>query len=159
MAHYQPLRPWCELVLYQQMPLSLAGAWHGISMLFSMERLFERYVTCILRKSLVRGARLVAQPSRYTLCQPVGNGIFALEPDIFIEQGLTRWVIDAKWKRLDAGDRSNRYGLSSSDFYQMFAYGEKYLGGQGEIYSSTLAEHSLRPHCPCFATIVIYRCA
>jgi 5-methylcytosine-specific restriction enzyme subunit McrC len=34
---------------------------------------------------------------------------------------------------LDAADRSKNYGLSQSDFYQLFAYGQKYLKGCGEL--------------------------
>ena len=52
MAHYQPVRPWCELVLGQNMPLALRGKTHGISLLFPMEKLFERYVENKLRKQL-----------------------------------------------------------------------------------------------------------
>lgn len=32
---------------------------------------------------------------------------------------------------MNAGNRSDKYGLSQSDFYQLFAYGQKYLGGTG----------------------------
>lgn len=34
---------------------------------------------------------------------------------------------------MDATDRDNRFGLSQSDFYQMFAYGQKYLDGKGDL--------------------------
>jgi 5-methylcytosine-specific restriction enzyme subunit McrC len=49
MAHYAPLRPWCELILYRQMPYSLVGVWRGVSLLFPMEKLFERFVAAWLR--------------------------------------------------------------------------------------------------------------
>ena len=133
MAHYQPLRPLCELILYQQMPLALAGEWHGISMLFPMEKLFERYVESALRQKLVKGARLIAQPSWHSLCGHMGEPIFRLQPDLLVEQGNRRWILDAKWKLLDGADRYGKYGLSQSDFYQLFAYGQKYLDGQGEM--------------------------
>jgi len=50
-----------------------------------------------------------------------------------ITQGDKSWVLDTKWKRLDTGPDSKNYGLSQSDFYQLFAYGHKYLGGQGDL--------------------------
>ena len=135
MAHYQSIKPWCELILNQQMPLAVAGDWHGISMLFPMEKLFERYVEAWLRHNLPTSARLTAQARSQYLCQHNGSPMFRLEPDLLIENGKTRWVLDTKWKRLDAHDRENKYGVSQADFYQLYAYGQKYLSNQslGEL--------------------------
>jgi len=52
---------------------------------------------------------------------------------IFIEHGNRSWVLDTKWKRVNAVDRDNKYGLSQGDFYQLFAYGRKYMKGAGEM--------------------------
>jgi 5-methylcytosine-specific restriction enzyme subunit McrC len=43
--------------------------------------------------------------------------------------------MDTKWKLLNqsAGDSRTKYGLSQADFYQMFAYGHKYLQGTGKL--------------------------
>jgi 5-methylcytosine-specific restriction enzyme subunit McrC len=142
MAHYIPVRPWCELVLNQQVPLAVVGDWHGISMLFPMETLFERFVGHCLRQSLERGASLRSQVASQFLCEHDGGRMFRLEPDFLIEKGAKRWILDTKWKRLDATDRKNKYGLVQSDFYQLFAYGEKYLNGEGGlilIYPSRVA--------------------
>ena len=133
MAHYQTMKPWCELILNQQMPLAVSGEWRGMSMLFPMERLFERYVEGWLRGRLEPGARLKAQASRHSLCQHSGSDMFRLQPDLLMEKGAQTWVLDTKWKTLDGGDRANKYGLSQGDFYQLFAYGNKYLGGKGEL--------------------------
>jgi 5-methylcytosine-specific restriction enzyme subunit McrC len=133
MAHYQPIKPWCELILNQQMPIAVSGEWRGISLLFPMEKLFERYVESWLRKNLQSSALLTPQASRYSLCQHEHKPLFRLEPDLLVEQGKQYWVLDAKWKRLDAGDRENKYGLSQTDFYQLYAYGQKYLNGRGEL--------------------------
>ncbi len=43
------------------------------------------------------------------------------------------WVLDTKWKRLDSELGRKNYGLSQTDFYQLFAYGQKYLNGQGDL--------------------------
>lgn len=133
MAHYQPLRPWCEIVLHRQLPFAIAGNWRGISMLFPMEQLFERYVAAWLRGALTRGAALRAQVASQYLCAHDGAQMFRLQPDLIVEEGERRWVLDTKWKRL--GDqKANKYGLSQSDFYQLFAYGHRYLAGHGELY-------------------------
>ncbi|NBB34231.1 MULTISPECIES: McrC family protein [Pseudomonas] len=133
MAHYQPVKPWCELILNQQMPVAVAGEWQGISLLFPMEKLFERYVEAWLRRSLPLEAKLTAQASSEYLCEHNHGRIFRLEPDLLVRQGSQCWVLDTKWKRLNAADRDNKYGLSQSDFYQLFAYGQKYLQGRGEL--------------------------
>ncbi|TNF06697.1 MAG: restriction endonuclease [Gammaproteobacteria bacterium] len=133
MAHYQHVKPWCELILYRQMPLSVVGEYRGISLLFPMEKLFEDYVSTWLRRHLAPSTQLTTQASRHALCRHQAQPIFQLRPDLLIEQGGRRWVLDTKWKRLDADDRKQNYSLSQSDFYQLFAYGQRYLGGQGEL--------------------------
>lgn len=133
MAHYQPARPWCELILNQQMPYSLVGKWHGISMLFPMEKLFERYVAGKLQDLLVRDARITSQPSRHSLCMHDGGSMFRLEPDLIVESAGKAWVLDTKWKLIDANNKGEKYGLSQADFYQLYAYGKKYLSGVGEM--------------------------
>ena len=133
LAHYQSILPWCQLILYQQMPLSLVGQWHGLSMLFPMERLFERYVAASLKNTLSSKAKLTTQASSQFLCLHEGGTIFQLRPDLLIEYGTQRWVLDTKWKRLNQNERSKNYQISQSDFYQMFAYGKKYMHGRGEL--------------------------
>ncbi len=133
MAHYQPIKPWCELILNQQMPVAVAGEWQGISLLFPMEKLFERYVEAWLRRSLPLEAKLTAQASSEYLCEHNHGRMFRLEPDLLVRQGSQCWVLDTKWKRLNAADRDKKYGLNQSDFYQLFAYGQKYLQGRGEL--------------------------
>ena len=56
-----------------------------------------------------------------------------MRPDFIIEYDGAIWVVDAKWKLLDAADNANIYGLSQSDFYQLFAYGKRYLSGKGQL--------------------------
>lgn len=133
MAHYIPVKPWCELILNQQVPLAIAGDWHGISLLFPMEALFERYVERCLRQALKRGSQLRSQVASQFLCGHDGGRIFRLEPDLVIQNDAGYWILDTKWKRLDSADKKNKYGLSQSDFYQLFAYGQKYLDGKGEL--------------------------
>uniref|UniRef100_UPI0035AED42A McrC family protein n=1 Tax=Hylemonella sp. TaxID=2066020 RepID=UPI0035AED42A len=133
LSHYRPIKPWCELVLNQHMPLAVAGDYQGISLMFPMEKLFERFVTRWLRSSLPVGVDMCTPARSQSLCEHQAKRIFQLEPDIFIVNGSQRWVLDTKWKLLDAGNRVDKYGLSQSDIYQLFAYGKKYLGGDGRM--------------------------
>jgi 5-methylcytosine-specific restriction enzyme subunit McrC len=126
MAHYQAVKPWCELILKQQMPIAVAGLAKGMSMLFPMERLFERYVETILRRQLLTGAYLKPQAASQYLCQDEVGQMFCMKPDLLLDTPEQRWILDTKWKRLQASQRAKNYQLSQSDFYQLFAYGHKY---------------------------------
>lgn len=127
MSHYRAVKPWCELILNQQMPLSVFGNWHGLSLLFPMDKLFERYVAAWLRRSIPSTIRLRSPATSEYLTEQEGKKMFRLEPDLLLESACQKWVLDTKWKKLDSADRVNKYGLSQGDFYQMYAYGKKYL--------------------------------
>jgi 5-methylcytosine-specific restriction enzyme subunit McrC len=133
MAHYQAIKPWCELILNQQMPIAVSGEWHGMSLLFPMERLFECYVEGWLRRQLPPAAALTSQASRgyEYLCVHDGRPMFCLKPDLMIDTPEQRWILDTKWKRVDARKPEKNYDLSQADFYQLFAYGHKYRNHTG----------------------------
>lgn len=133
LAYYRAVKPWCELILNQHMPLAIAGGYQGISLLFPMEKLFERFVAGWLRRRLAHGVDMRTPARSHSLCEHQGAPIFQLEPDIFLRHELQRWVLDTKWKLLNASDRQEKYGLGQSDFYQLYAYGQKYLGGTGRM--------------------------
>lgn len=137
LAHYQAVKPWCELILYRQMPMASSGGYRGISLLFPMERLFESYVATELASAIRRlgdpTARLHTQLAAKSLCQHLQQPLFRLKPDLDLKAGGRHWILDTKWKLLDAADRGNKYQLNQQDFYQMFAYGHTYLAGQGTL--------------------------
>ncbi|MES2246538.1 MAG: McrC family protein [Pseudomonadota bacterium] len=133
MAHYQAVRPWCQLVLQGQVPLTTRGDWQGMSLLFPMEKLFERFVVAWLRRRMMQGSVLAAPAASEYLCIHKGKPMFRLEPDLVLRYGDRAWVLDAKWKRLDV-QNVRHYGLSQGDFYQLFAYGHRYLDGRGDLF-------------------------
>lgn len=133
MSHYGGIRTWCELILGHRNPMSALGKWTGRSLLFPMEKVFENFVEACLRRQLPAGATLKAQAASRYLCRQGSRRIFQLRPDFVIEHEGATWVVDAKWKLLDANDAANNYGLSQSDFYQLFAYGKRYLPGVGQL--------------------------
>ena len=60
------------------------------------------------------------------------NNLFQLKPDLAIfEVDKLVAILDTKWKLLDL--QRDKYGLSQQDFYQLFAYGKKYLKGSGSL--------------------------
>jgi 5-methylcytosine-specific restriction enzyme subunit McrC len=133
MADYGTIKVLCELILLRRIPFATAGLHHGLSMLFPMERLFELYVLASLRKAAPSSMQIRAQVGDQYLCAHHGAGWFRLKPDIIISAGGESWVVDTKWK-LVSGDRARQYDLNQSDFYQLFAYGQKYLNGSGDLF-------------------------
>jgi 5-methylcytosine-specific restriction enzyme subunit McrC len=137
MAHYQPLLPWIKLILANQSPVFSLGRHQGISLLFPMEELFEDYVFKLLRGDLYPGFLLTSQAKSRYLLNHKSKGMFKLIPDGLITQGSTnKAVLDTKWKLLDErlDNTKDKYNLRQSDFYQIFAYGMKYLEGRGELF-------------------------
>ena len=98
-----------------------------------------------MRRSIPPTIRLRSPAASEYLTVHDGDKMFRLEPDLLLESlesSDQKWVLDTKWKKLDAADRSNKYGLSQGDFYQLYAYGKKYLAGQASselvlIYPAT----------------------
>ena len=136
-AHYQKLKPWCELILRQQSPFSLKGHFDGISFLFPMEQLFEKYVTIMLRKQIAQGYSLTSQAMPGYLARHSGTNWFALKPDLLVRNGKEIVsILDTKWKLIDESlsNTRDKYGLSQSDFYQLFAYGHQILSGAGRLF-------------------------
>lgn len=133
MNHYQAIRPWCELILADRSPLAAFGQWKGRSLLFPMEKLFERYVEVSLRRVLREQQSLRTQAASEYLCRQGGRRMFQLRPDFLVEEGTSVSVLDAKWKLLDGSKVDQNYGLSHADFYQMFAYAHRYRTGRGAL--------------------------
>lgn len=137
MARYQTIKPWCELVLGESMPLALKGESLGVSLLFPMEKLFESYVTRALHKQMASGFVLKPQPRQHSLAKHQNANMFQLEPDLLVHSATGPvTVLDCKWKRVDKSqsDGKSKYGIQQSDMYQMLAYGCTYMQGKGEMY-------------------------
>ena len=149
---YRAIKPWCQLILEQMNQDFQFGSHQGISLLFPMEKLYEGWVGCGLAGALHHDYQLIEQTKSQYLLEhvPVGEKSsqrwFLLKPDFLITGGQTV-VLDAKWKLLDsrADDSQRKYEISQPDLYQMFAYGQKYLRGKGNMML-------IYPRHQCFAT-------
>lgn len=136
MVYYQTAKPWVELIITEQTPWFNKGSWQGISLLFPMETLFEKYVAKQLKKQLVNNFELRTQLNNKYLVKHKTKQeekyLFQLKPDLAIlEKKKIIVILDTKWKLLDIS--SYQYGLKQSDFYQLFAYGHQYLEGKGDL--------------------------
>lgn len=156
LSHYMGIKPWCEIILTHISPSFQHGVHIGVSLLFSMPHLFEKYVAKLLK--IKQGLRLHVQPSQKTLIQHQPKEAkqqqwFRLEPDLAIKEGQDfRVILDTKWKFIDQFKKTSqgKYGISQADLYQMFAYGQKYLEGRGKIVLIYPMHQKLNEHLPVF---------
>lgn len=140
MIYYQPLLPWLRLILNQLSPFAVKDKHQGISFLFPMEMVFEKYVFKQLPETLKWPFKLEGQKSSKYLATQADKDVFNLRPDLAIYEGKEcRAILDTKWKRINQnqtyanGDEDRKSGISQSDMYQLFAYGQKYLNGKGRM--------------------------
>lgn len=102
-----------------------ARAPDGITLLFPMNDLFERYIAIQLRRALADTALEVVAQGGGEYCLGPWNGegehSHPTRPDILIRSvdGEVVSVIDTKWKQLAKG-------VSQADVYQMMAYARLY---------------------------------
>lgn len=136
MNHYADALAWAKLILAERSPLTGAGDHQALSLLFPMEAVFEAFVAKHLAHQIAGPFRLEAQSRRLSLIRHQGYDWFRLKPDLLIGESATaRLVLDTKWKLLDRAQANgtDKYRLAQSDFYQMHAYGQSYLDGQGDV--------------------------
>lgn len=130
--YYSPIE-WAKLILDGFSPLIMKGDSSALSLLFPMEAVFESYVASVLRTQLPDGAELTTQASSKYLVTHNARNQFQLKPDLLITlPDGSKLILDTKWKLIDTEEHN--YGLSQSDLYQMFAYGHKYLNGEGDLF-------------------------
>lgn len=136
MKHYQTPLDWARLILDDASPLSMHGDAQAFSLLFPMEAVFEQYVAQRLGAEIGKPFQLQAQVYSETLVNYNGNERFTLKPDLIVKHinsNEISLVMDTKWKMIFPA-RNGNVGLDQDDFYQLFAYGHKYLGGNGEMF-------------------------
>lgn len=101
----------------------------GITLLFPMNDLFERYVAVQLRRALAPLGLEVVTQGGFEYClggwRPdmiCTGSVLRTRPDIIVrDRGRTVAIIDTKWKRLDG-----LHDISQADVYQIMAYARLY---------------------------------
>lgn len=136
MGCYADALAWARIILEDESPLTGAGAYRAPSLLFPMEAVFEAFVTRHLGRNLVPPLVLQSQACGHHLVNHRSQSWFWLKPDLLVRDGSnTRVVLDTKWKLLDhtRANGTEKYSLSQADFYQLYAYGQTYLDGTGDL--------------------------
>ncbi len=120
-------------VLYRLARFFLSGDWQstsggkavtGFSLLFRMNDLFEEYTGRILKRILIDYTVNLQHRGEHALISEYGTRIFALRPDIVIQDNGGPIILDTKWKHLKP--EKSRLDVSQSDVYQMLAYAHAY---------------------------------
>lgn len=136
MMYYADALSWAKLILNDESPLTGLGRHGAPSLLFPMESLFEAFVAKHLEKQLSSNILLKKQVQGNHLVTHRNQQWFRLKPDLLLKNGqVSSAVLDTKWKLIDGlkANRKEKYGLSQADFYQLYAYGQSYLEGQGDL--------------------------
>lgn len=136
MENYADALAWAKLILDELSPVTGNGQHRAPSLLFPMEKVFEAFVSKHLSRQLRAPHFLKMQARTYHLVRHVERDWFRLEPDLLVRESVRNvLVLDAKWKLLDSSKDggTRKYGLAQADFYQLLAYGQSYLGGEGDV--------------------------
>lgn len=128
---FEDVLRFCRLLLSGRTPTVRAGGNRTFSLLFDMNKVFERFVAAFLRRYVaprIEGAEVLPHGGRHKrhLMECDGAGVLRLEPDVLVEgPGARRLVMDTKWKLLSPGSRG-RGGVAEADLYQLHAYTRRY---------------------------------
>lgn len=131
LRHYDPLRPWLDMIFSGYSPTSVDGNKEMLSILFPMERVFEDYVAQRLKKQFPESVISTQVRNRSLLThKPSGESenkpLFQLRPDLHIKHNGRVIIADTKWKLIDESLPNKKYQISGSDIYQMLAYNQTY---------------------------------
>lgn len=132
MKHYDIVLKWCWVFLRGESFTNWKGNGRVNAILFPMNVVFESYVTsCLGRCGIFDEFR--QQDSSKHLAKEDEKNIFQVRPDITGQAGDIFYIIDAKWKLIDETDRTDKYGISQADMYQMLSYAKIYEKNHADI--------------------------
>lgn len=122
---FEDLLHFCRLILGDQAPTIQAGEARSFSLLFDMNKVFERFIASFIHDRVMPKlpeCKLYPQArnNRRPLFQDEKlRGMLPLEPDILVHHRTRECnlVIDTKWKRHTSG---------SEDLYQLYAYTQRF---------------------------------
>lgn len=122
MPHYGPVMQWVGLFLFGHGLATYSGRYRNLSLLFPMEHVFEDFVTHSFRR-WQSGYRVAAQSPQKPLARIEDQPAFMMKPDISLRKGdRVAFILDAKWKEIDALSEDPKHGVNQGDLYQLYAY-------------------------------------
>ena len=125
---FEEVLRFCRLILSERTPTVQAGRTLSFSLLFDMNKVFERFVTALLCRRVaprLGDVRVYPQAERHRrhLLRHEGKGVLRLEgPTSSSRARGSGWpIMNTKWKILSPGRRRSG-GVSDDDLYQLYAY-------------------------------------
>ena len=126
MRHYRPVMQWVGLFLFDRGLATFSGRHVNLSLLFNMEQVFQDFVTRCFRRFQTRYKVAAESPQKH-LANIDANDAFAMKPDLSLKEGgRVVFILDAKWKEIDARGGDRKHGIDQRDMYQLYAYGKRY---------------------------------
>lgn len=127
MQHYRPVMRWVGLFLFNRGLTTWSGSHVNQSLLFPMEEVYEDFVTRSFRRHQDQFT-VTAQGPRKDFAELDCRGPFRTRPDISLWNGGHggSFILDAKWKTVEARSDIARHHIDRGDLYQLYAYGKRY---------------------------------
>jgi len=126
-ADFKPFIDICRIFLEGSTLTLQASTVETFSLIIPMETLFEQFIAGVIqREGLYRNvfgdsARIEVQRRHIGyFIEKDGKKVAGMKPDIMVETGNEKVIIDTKYKLLNQEDR--KLGVSQQDIYQMYAY-------------------------------------
>lgn len=125
---FKPLIQFCKLIITNSNINFQNRTIENFYFLFDMNRLFEKFICVFIKKNLkdikINGTCNITRIEEQARIGSLFN--INLTPDLLIqyqhEEGIKEILIDFKYKILSS--KKYRYGISTADLYQMFAYSQ-----------------------------------
>ncbi len=124
-SHYSKVLKWTKIFLLGESFTNFKGKSLNKAILFPMERIFEDYIGTGFKKHYTSAEIILQEKKKALVDKHIGSPKFKLKPDIVLVS-KENMVLDTKWKIIDQNKPRKNYLISSSDMYQLFAYGKKY---------------------------------
>ena len=132
---FEPLLNLARLFLENESIQLSSGNFQTFAFALDMNKLFEEFVISFIDRhrheilpTELQDCELLSQSMgavRYLAKTSNQLPVFQLKPDLVMRQKVGfPLIIDTKYKRLKEGDR--KLGVSQADFYQMYAYAQRY---------------------------------
>jgi 5-methylcytosine-specific restriction enzyme subunit McrC len=120
---YKPYIELCKLFLKDSGVTLQHSSFETFTFVVPMEKVFEKFVATILdqERGIIPGANIRIQPYIGSIAiRDDGRPLFEMKPDIIVEVGGRRFVVDTKYKMISGLD-----DIKEGDVYQMYAYANR----------------------------------
>jgi len=119
---FETVRDYCYLFLSSSISFDYKNDLKLFAFLLPMEYLFEDFVFGFISKEL-KDVKVQSQSTSTSLDRDKN---FTLRPDMIIETEEKKIIADTKYKIVYSDETDPKKGISSSDLYQMLAYGVRF---------------------------------